>query len=203
MANRAAGQLNLVTAHLEGGSSVCAVREGRSIDTAMGFTPLEGLMMGTRCGDIDPGIVPYLMRQENWSGEEIESFLNKKCGLLGVSRISSDTREIGKQLEKRDADLAFSMFSYRALKYIGAYLAATGGVEAIVLGGGIGENTTLIRERICERLAWGGAVLDRKRNGEMIDREGPITTPTLGFRVIPTQEGSMMAEEVANWSESK
>jgi len=191
--------LNLITLHLEGGSSAAAIRGGQSVDTSMGFTPLEGLMMGTRTGDIDPALVTYLMRKENLDVDGIDKLLNKQCGLLGVSGLSADTRELRKHLSDPKVELAVNIFCYRVRKYIGAYLAALGGVEAIIFGGGIGENTAFVRERICESLAWCGAMLDPERNRHADDREAPITTAEsrVSIWVIPTQEGLMMARDVA------
>lgn len=193
-------ELNLITLHLEGGSSAAAIRRGVSIDTSMGFTPLEGLMMGTRSGDIDPALVSYLIRKENMNAEQVEEFLNKNCGLLAISKLSADTRELQKHLSDEAVNLAVNMFCYRIRKYIGAYLAALGGVEAIVVGGGIGEDTPFIRERIFQEFGWCGAVLDRERNSVVVDREARITTPESSVQiwVIPTQEGLMMAKEVAD-----
>jgi acetate kinase len=200
LVNRPVSALKLITLHLEGGSSAAAIQYGRSIDTSMGFTPLEGLMMGTRSGDIDPAIVTYLMRKEKLDGGAVEKLLNKQCGLLGVSGVSADTRELQRQLSNPRVNLAIDMFCYRVRKYIGAYLAALGGVDAIVFGGGIGENTPVVRERICEGMEWCGVKMDAQRNNEIIDCEGPITTPasSLPVWVIPTQEGLMMASDVAN-----
>jgi acetate kinase len=194
--------VSLVTLHLEGGSSAAAIQQGKSIDTSMGFTPLEGLMMGTRCGDIDPAIVPYLMRKENMNAGEIESFLNEKCGLAAVSGRSADTRELVQHLDDPAVDLALEMFSYRVRKYIGAYFAALGGAEAIVVGGGIGENTPLVRERIFRDLAWAAVVLDQERNHQTIDVEGLISTPASPVQiwVIPTQENLMIARDVIDYS---
>lgn len=195
--------LNLITLHLEGGSSATAIQNGKSVDTSMGFTPLEGLMMGTRSGDIDPAIVTYLMRKENMDSDGVEKFLNKECGLLGVSGLSADTRELQQHLSDSSVNLALNIFSYRVRKYIGAYLAVLGGAEAIVIGGGIGENTPVVRERIFEGFDWYGAVLDRQRNNDTIDREAPITTPesSLQVWVIPTQEGLMMAKDVVDYDD--
>jgi acetate kinase len=199
---RPEGEVNLITLHLEGGSSATAIRQGKSIDTSMGFTPLEGLMMGTRSGDIDPAIISYLMSKENMDPNAIAKFLNRECGLLGVSGVSADTRELRQHLSNRAVNLAVNMFCYRVRKYIGAYLAVLGGADAIVVGGGIGENTTVVRERIFENFSWYGAVLDRQRNNNTIDREAPITTPesSLPVWVIPTQEGLMMARDVAEYT---
>ncbi|HTV79569.1 MAG TPA: acetate/propionate family kinase [Steroidobacteraceae bacterium] len=191
--------LRLITLHLEGGSSVAAIMKGHSIDTSMGFTPLEGLMMGTRSGDLDPAVPLYLMRREGWDAERTERFLNKECGLLGVSGASADTRELRDRTSEPAVALALDIFCYRVRKYIGAYLAALGGADAIVFGGGISENTALVRERICAGLEWCGAGLDPDRNAAVIDREGCISTAdaTLPLWVIPTEEGLMMAAEVA------
>ena len=194
--------LNIITLHLEGGSSAAAIRQGKSVDTSMGFTPLEGLMMGTRCGDIDPAIVSYLMRKEKMDSAEIESFLNKKCGLLAVSGTSADTRELLKQLDNPDVELALDMFCYRVRKYVGGYLAALGGAEAIVIGGGIGENTPAIRERIFKNFDWCGATLDLERNRSLIDSEGAISTlnSSIQLWVVPTQENMMMARDVFEYA---
>jgi acetate kinase len=144
-------QLNLVTLHLESGSSACAIERGKSIDTTMGLTPLEGLMMGSRSGSIDPAILPYLMRKERKSAEEILHLLNKQSGMLGIAGGSLDTRE----LVKRDDDaarLALEMFSYRVRLAVGAYLAALGSADAVLFGGGIGEDSPWLREAVCAGL---------------------------------------------------
>lgn len=198
--NTPVSALKLITLHLEGGSSAAAINGGHSIDTSMGFTPLEGLMMGTRSGDIDPAIVTYLIRKENIDGAEVEKLLNKQCGLLGISGVSADTRELQTQLSNARVNLSIDMFCYRVRKYIGAYLAALGRADAVIFGGGIGENTPVVRERICADMTWCGIEIDPERNDETIDREGPITTSEspLPVWVIPTEEGLMMASDVAN-----
>lgn len=202
LAKRKLSELKLITLHLEGGSSAAAIQHGHSVDTSMGFTPLEGLMMGTRSGDLDPALVTYLMNKEKLDASGIEDFLNKKCGLLGVSGMSADTRELREHLSEHPVDLALNMFAYRVRKYVGAYLAVLGGADAIVVGGGIGENTPIIRERIFANFDWGGMSLDSQRNEQVIDREGPITTaesPT-PIWVIPTREALMAAKDVADLS---
>ncbi len=201
IAGRPLESVNLVTLHLEGGSSACAIQQGKSIDTSMGFTPLEGLMMGTRCGDIDPAIVSYLIRKENMTPHEVEVFLNKECGLAAVSARSADTRELVQHLDDPAVNLALNMFSYRVRKYIGAYLAALGGAEAIVVAGGIGENTPVVRERIFQRLGWAGAIFDPDRNRRTVDVEGQISTPESRVQiwVIPTQENLMIAKDVIDY----
>jgi acetate kinase len=202
IARRPVSEISIITLHLEGGSSAAAIQQGKSIDTSMGLTPLEGLMMGTRSGDIDPAIVTYLMRKENLDREALEEFLNKICGLMGVSQKSADTRDLGDHLSEYAVKLAIDMYCYRVRKYIGAYLAALGGAEAIVFGGGISENTPFVRERVARNFEWCGATLDQKRNEEIVDREGSISTTDspLQLWVIPTQEGLMMAQDVADYA---
>lgn len=188
---------NIITLHLEGGSSATAVVSGKSVDTSMGFTPLEGLMMGTRSGDIDPALVGFLARKEGMEVASVEELLNKKSGLLGVSGRSADTRElIPHQSEERVA-LALDMFAYRVRKYIGAYLAASGKMAAVVFSGGIGENTPEVRRRICEGLDRFGLDLDADRNTATVDCEGKITRDEshLHAFVIPTEEGLMIAHQ--------
>ena len=193
-------QVNLVTLHLEGGSSAAAIRAGKSIDTSMGFTPLEGLMMGTRSGDIDPAIVPFLMRKEGMDEDQIENFLNKKCGLLGVSGVSADTRELRGQMENPRVALAIDMFCYRVRKYVGGYIAALQGADAVIFGGGIGENTAMVRARICEGLECIGLRLDLKSNEDANDKETLISAADSRVQawVIPTQEALMVAYEAAH-----
>ena len=187
---------NIITFHLEGGSSATAVLGGKSIDTPMGFTPLEGLMMGTRSGDLDPALVGFLARKENTTVDEVESLLNKKSGLRGVSGTSADTRELVKDHGDR-ANLALEMFAYRVRKYIGAYLAAMNGAAAVVFGGGIGENTHEVRRRICRNLEHLGLLFDEDQNLKVVDREGETIrkgSPLRAF-VIPAEEGIMIAHE--------
>ena len=189
-------EVRIITLHLSGGCSATAVKNGKSIDTSMGFTPLEGLMMGKRSGDLDPAIVSYLAEKEAKSVAEIEQLLNKQSGLLGLSGLSHDTRELRQNLNQDRVKLAFDVFSYRICKYIGAYLAALNGASAIVFGGGIGENTILVRKLVCQKLAWCGLTLDDRRNQQVIDREGRISTDdsSLHAYVIPTQEEVAIAQ---------
>jgi acetate kinase len=189
---------NIISLHLEGGSSATAVVGGKSIDTSMGFTPLEGLVMGTRSGDVDPALVAFLAQQEKVDASVVEDWLNKKSGLLGVSGRSQDTRVLVPHAsEDERTELALDIFAYRVRKYIGAYLAATGGVAAVVFGGGIGENTPDVRRRICEGLEWLGLDFDPERNAATVDREGQITRngSRLHAYVIPTKEALMIAHE--------
>ncbi|MFH2144863.1 MAG: acetate kinase [Candidatus Omnitrophota bacterium] len=157
---RPLNKLKLISCHLGNGCSIAAIKFGRSIDTSMGFTPLEGLLMGTRCGDIDPALVGYIMEKGQYSIENVNAIMNRKSGLLGLSGISNDMRDLLAQRKKgnKKAKLAIDVFIYRVIKYIGAYLAALNGADAIILTAGIGENVKLIRQRIQERL---GNILGR------------------------------------------
>ncbi|PIV11801.1 MAG: acetate kinase [Candidatus Omnitrophica bacterium CG_4_8_14_3_um_filter_43_15] len=148
-------KLKLITCHLGNGCSITAVENGKSVDTSMGFTPLEGLVMGTRTGDMDPAIVFYLMKKENLDVDQISELLNKKSGLLGLSGVSNDVRDILREMEAGNerAKVAFEVFFYRIKKYIGAYIAAMNGVDAIILTAGIGENNAWIKERICKEMS--------------------------------------------------
>lgn len=196
--NRLPSEVNIITLHLESGCSATAIKNGRSIDTSMGFTPLEGLVMGKRCGDIDPAIVSYLLAREPL--KEIEQILNNESGLLGLSGLSHDTRELRQNLDSGRVKLAFEIFSYRISKYIGAYLAALNGAEAVIFSGGIGENTILVRELVCKHLSWCGLTLDADRSQKTVDREGCISTDDSALKayVIPTQEAIAIARSTIN-----
>lgn len=166
------GDLDLITLQLGAGCSIAAIKAGRSVDTSMGLTPLEGLMMATRSGDIDPAIMSYLAAVEKISPAEVERILNHESGLRGVSGRSGDMRELERDAASNaDAALAIEMFCYRARKYIGAYLAALGRADAIIFGGGIGENSAVVRERICAGLGALGVVFDAQRNSAANGRE--------------------------------
>jgi acetate kinase len=186
----------LISLQLGSGCSITAVRKGAPVDTSMGFSPLEGLMMSTRCGDLDPGVLVYLQKSAGFSVDEIDSLLNKSSGLLGVSGLTGDM----KKLLSRDDDaaqLAIELYCYRARKYIGAYMAALGGVDGIVFGGGTGENAPRIRAKILENMLWCGTDLDRGLNSDTIGREGKISTSssTVEVWVIPVHEGEILAQE--------
>ena len=170
-------RLRLITLQLGNGCSATAVNGGISVDTSMGFTPLEGLMMGTRSGDVDPHLPRFLAESEGVDVKEIEGLLNTKSGLLGVSGLSRDMRELLEAESRGDARAALSveMFCYRVRKQIGAYLSALGGADAVVFGGGIGENSPEVRRRICEKMEWAGLILDKESNNLTIGTEGCIS----------------------------
>jgi acetate kinase len=191
----------LVTLQLGNGCSAAAIEGGRSVDTSMGFTPLEGLMMGTRSGDVDPFLVEFLSRHEGVDVAEIEGWLNTRSGLLGVSGISRDVRELLEAEARGDARaaLALEMFCYRIRKYVGAYLAALDGADAVIFGGGIGENASRVRERVCAGLRWCGLRLDPERNTRVVGSEGRISTDdsTLHAYVVLVDEEMMIAQDTA------
>lgn len=198
--NKPLETLKVISCHLGNGASITAVKGGKSIDTSMGLTPLEGLVMGTRCGDIDPAIVPFLMEQENLSLADIDRIMNKESGLLGISGVSNDLRDIEKVAEEGSyqAQLALEMYVYRIQKYIGSYLAALRGADAIIFTAGAGENQSKLRRLICDGLDWLGVQIDDEKNlirGE----ECRISTSdsSIAVWVIPTNEELMIAQETA------
>ncbi len=193
-------QTNLITLHLGNGCSATAVRAGRSLETSMGMTPLEGLVMGTRSGDLDPAIVNLIAVKEGLSTHEVEALLNSQSGLLGISGLTNDMKVLEAELNEHDdrrVRLAIEIFCYRARKYIGGLLASVGGADAVVFTGGIGENSPSIRARICAGLEWAGLRLDPDLNRQTIAREGRITTndSTLHAHVIPTDEELLIARD--------
>lgn len=191
-------KLKLIIAHLGNGCSVTAVKNGLSVNTSMGFTPLEGLLMGTRSGDIDPAIVLYLMREKNIAMLDADDLLNKKSGLLGMSGVSSDMRDVYEALENGDkkAKLAFEVFIDRIQKYIGSYIVTMDGVDAIVFTAGIGENHAPTRGAVCEKLSFIGVKIDRKKNTSAA-KEKIITAEGSKAKVlvVPTNEELMIARE--------
>jgi acetate kinase len=195
------GQTNVLTLHLGNGCSAAAIRGGDSVDTSMGMTPLEGLVMGTRSGDIDPAIVDFITAKEGFTAQEVDSILNKQSGLLGISGLTNDMRELldeARENNDRRARLAVEIFCYRVRKYVGAYLAAMGGADALVFTGGIGENSAEVRARVCEGLGWMGLELDAARNAEHAGRrEGLISSDgsRLAAYVIPTDEELLTARD--------
>lgn len=194
--NKPIEDLKIVTLHLGNGSSITAVKNGKSVDNSMGFTPLEGIVMGTRCGSIDPAIVPFLIEKEGISPEKINDYLNKKCGVLGISGISSDFRDIEEAAASgnKRAKLALDVFAYQAKKYIGSYAAAMNGLDAIVFTGGIGENSSNMRKMICENMEYFGIRIDDARNN-IRGKEADISAKDSKTRVlvIPTNEELMIA----------
>ncbi|HEY7557279.1 MAG TPA: acetate kinase [Candidatus Binatia bacterium] len=191
---------SIVTLHLGNGCSATAIRRGESIDTSMGFTPLEGLVMGTRSGDIDPALVDYLAQKEGVSAAEIESWLNKRSGLLGLSGLSQDMRELTAAYESNSrARLAVDVFCHRARKYLGAYLALVGGAEAVVFSGGIGENSPLVREKICAGMEWCGLNLDARLNATAPAHDWRIAAEDAKIiaYVVHTDEEGIIARETA------
>ncbi len=199
---RPAEELKIVTCHLGNGSSVAAVKGGKCYDTSMGTTPLEGLMMGTRCGSIDPAIVPLIMKKEGLTPDEMDTIMNKKSGILGVSQKTSDNRDIEEGARNGDArcQLIESMLVHQITKYIGGYAAAMGGIDAVVFTGGIGENNPHYRARIAENLRFMGANIDEERNAACM-RDGCCETDLsvgdakLRVLVIPTNEELMIARD--------
>mgnify|MGYP000615385067 CR=1 FL=1 len=188
----------VITCHLGNGSSIAAVKDGKCIDTSMGLTPLAGFEMGTRCGDIDPAIVPYLMKKENLTPDEIDTIMNKKSGLLGVTGISSDYRDAEAAMNEGNerAKLGIDMFRYQIAKYIGSYVVALGGCDAIVFTAGIGENNGGHRAAICEYLECLGVKIDPEKNklrGDDIDFTGEGST--IKTFIIPTDEELMIAQD--------
>jgi acetate kinase len=201
LANVEREKVNIITMHLGNGCSACAIKEGESIDTSMGLTPLEGLVMGTRGGDMDPAILEFLHHKEGMTLNEIDAVLNKQSGLLGLSGLTNDMRDLlAEEHEHQDrrARLAIDIFCGRARKYIGAYLAEMHGADAVVFAGGIGENSSEIRKRICEGLEWFGLTIDEKTNTEIVNgKEGVISTKDSKLKayVIPTNEELLIARD--------
>lgn len=189
----------IITCHIGNGGSIAAVLNGKSIDTSMGFTPIEGLMMGTRCGDVDLGVVTYIMDKENIGTASASTLFNKHSGVLGVTGLSSDMRDIEEAMAQGNerAILAMNMYDYRIKKYIGAYAAAMNGVDAIVFTGGVGENQTGTRQVVAEGLAFMGVEIDKELNAKSRGKEIDLSTPNSKVRVcvIPTDEEYMIASD--------
>ncbi len=193
--------LKIVTCHLGNGSSISAIKNGRCIDTSMGLTPLAGICMGTRCGDIDPAIVTFLMDKEHMDGKALDDMMNKKSGVAGISGVSSDFRDLYSAAgdgHKR-ASLALDMFKYQCRKFIGSYAAAMGGVDAVVFTAGIGENTADIRLGACEGLGFMGIQIDPYKNAAVRGREALVSTDDSRVKVlvVPTNEELAIAQETA------
>lgn len=192
----------IITAHIGNGASIAAIDRGKSIDTSMGFTPVEGLMMGTRSGDVDLGVVTFIMEKEMISPSVASTLFNKHSGVLGVSGISSDMRDIEHAINEGNerAKLALEMYEYKIKKYIGSYLAALNGADALVFTGGVGENQTLTRERICEGLGFAGIKIDPKINARSRGEEVVLSTDdsVVKVAVIPTDEEFMIASDTVS-----
>lgn len=188
----------IITCHLGNGSSMTAIKDGKVIDTTMGLTPLDGFMMGTRSGAVDPSVILFLMEKEGFSPREMDEILNKKSGMFGISGVSSDDRDIAAAIQQgnRRAKLAWDMRTYEIIKYIGGYITALGGIDAIVFTAGIGENQPRLREEVLEALAYRGAKIDYEKN-KAHGQEIEITTPdsTLRAFVIPTNEEIVIARD--------
>ncbi|MBS6610574.1 MULTISPECIES: acetate kinase [Peptoniphilus] len=198
MLGKDVNEVNLITCHLGNGSSICAVKNGKSIDTSMGFTPLEGLAMGTRCGDLDPAILPFLMEKENLSAEELNTLMNKKSGVLGISGVSSDFRDIETARDEGNerAKLALDIFEKRVRGYIGSYMTELDHVDGIVFTAGVGENSVEMRESIVNGLSSLGIKIDPERNnvrGE--DKLISSDDSSIKVLVIPTNEELMIARD--------
>ena len=190
----------IITCHIGNGGSIAAINDGKCVDTSMGLTPTEGLMMGTRVGDVDPGALVYLMKEMNLDADGLLNLINKKSGVAGVSGVSSDMRDIEAAIKEGNerARLALEMYEYRILKYIGAYAAVLGGVDIIVFTGGVGENQTVTREKICKKLEFLGVTFDEEANktrGEEITISGADSK--VKVVVIPTDEEMMIAQDTA------
>lgn len=192
-------QTRLITCHLGNGASVCAIDRGKSVDTSLGFTPTEGLLMGTRCGDLDPGVIFHVMHAEDLSEQQVTTMLNKHSGLQGVSGVSNDMRELLEAESKghERAKLAIDIFCYRLRKYIAAYAGVMGGVDAVIFTGGIGENAAAVRARSLEGLAFMGIALDPAKNAATIGREADVSAEgaTVRTLVIPTNEELIIARD--------
>ncbi len=202
-------KVNIITLHLGNGCSAAAIQGGDSIDTSMGMTPLEGLVMGTRAGDFDPAIIDFIAAKEGLSATEIESLINKQSGLLGLSGLTNDMRELLAEAAEngdRRARLAIDIFCYRAAKYIGSYLAAMNGADAIVFTGGIGENSPEVRRLICEKLSWMRIEIEQRLNEKFAHgAEGIISADAARLKVyvIPTNEELLIARDTARLIGSK
>lgn len=190
----------IITCHIGNGGSITAIEGGKSIDTSMGLTPTEGLMMGTRCGDVDPGALVYLMKQMNLDADGLLKLINKQSGVLGITEVSSDMRDVEDAIAAGNerAKLALDMYELHIMKYIGAYAAELGGVDIIVFTGGVGENQTITRERVCKQLAFLGIDFDEAANN-CRGKEVELTKPGSKVRVvvIPTDEELVIAEDTA------
>ena len=189
----------IITAHIGNGGSITAIKNGKSVDTSMGMTPSEGLIMGTRCGDIDPGALPFIMRKENLDSISLCTYLNKKCGVAGFTEISSDMRDIEKAMSEGNqrAIQILNMYNYRIKKYIGSYAAVLNGVDILVFTGGVGENQWTAREAVCRDMEYMGLIFDEEKNKNVQGREIILSKPEskVTVMVVPTDEEYMIASD--------
>lgn len=198
--NKEITDLKIITCHIGNGASITAIDGGKSIDTSMGFTPLEGLVMGTRCGDIDPAIPIHMVKELGLSIDEVNKILNKKSGMLGLSDISNDMREIEEEIlenHNKNAITAHEVYAYRIKKYIGAYTAALNGIDVLVFTGGVGENMPILRSLVCKNLGYLGIKLNEKENDQFTDKIINLTASESKVKIlkIPTNEELMIAKE--------
>jgi acetate kinase len=195
-------KMNIITCHLGNGASIAAIQQGKSIDTSMGFTPVEGLIMGTRAGDLDLGVILFLMDKENLDCQKANNLVNKNSGVQGVSGVSMDMRDLHNAAEQGNekAKLALDMYAYRVKKYIGAYAAACGGVDLIIFTGGIGENDFLIRQWACENMEYMGVEFDVEKNHGLKGKDAVISKPSSKVKVmsITTNEELVIATDTKN-----
>lgn len=196
---RPVDSLNIITCHLGNGSSISAIKNGKSVDTSMGFTPAEGLIMGTRVGDLDPAVILYIISKEEITINEANTLINKHSGLLGISGLSNDMREIIEEMQKGDkrAKLAFDMFTYRIKKYIGSYIAVLNGADALIFTAGIGENSPEVREAVCKDMEFVGISLDLEKNKNAAGSICEISSPASRIKVfkVATNEELVIARD--------
>lgn len=193
--------LRIISCHLGNGASITAIKYGKSVDTSMGYTPLEGLIMGTRSGEIDPAIIPFLMEKENMTAAQIDDYLNRRSGILGVSGLSSDFRDLEGAANRGDerSQLAIDIFAYKVKKYIGSYVAAMGGLDAIVFTAGLGENSPFMRDKICNGLEYLGTRIDPYLNNVRgQEREISVKRARVKIFVIPANEELVIARDTYN-----
>lgn len=191
--------IKIITAHIGNGASITAIDHGKSVDTSTGLTPTEGLIMGTRSGDVDPGALAYLVEKENMDAKKLSDMINKKSGVLGISGVSSDMREIETAIEQgnKRADLSLRMYDYRIKKYVGSYAAAMGGVDLLIFTGGVGENQTITREIVCKNMEFMGIKIDNELNARTRGEEIVLSTPDskVVVMVVPTDEEKLIAQD--------
>ena len=201
------GRSKIISCHLGNGASIAAIKNGKSVDTSMGFTPVEGLLMGTRSGDIDAGLLVHLQQNFNFASEDVQQLINKESGLLGLSGVSSDYREVEEAAGKgnKNAKMAIDVYCYRIKKYLGSYLAVLGGANIIVFTGGVGENSATVRKKVCSEMEWAGLSISAEINKQMNGKEAIIseTGSKTKVLIVPANEELMIARESAALAKSK